>query len=143
MILFCDTSALIKLYVEEDYSAQMERLADQASVIAVSRITWVEAMAALSRRAREQPRDMAEIEGCKHSLREAWSSFAFIEVNQVLVEAAGELADAFALRAYDSVQLASARIMKQRTSEELVFACFDRRLQKAASMLSIESFGLT
>jgi hypothetical protein len=41
------------------------------------------------------------------------------------------------------VQLASARIMKQRTSEELVFACFDRRLQKAASMLSIESFGLT
>jgi predicted nucleic acid-binding protein len=66
-----------------------------------------------------------------------------IEVSQTLVEAAGELADAFALRAYDSVQLASARIMKQNTSEEFLFACFDRRLNKAASMMSIDSLGLT
>lgn len=143
MILFCDTSALIKLYFEEAYSDQMEQLAERASTIAVSRITWVEAMAGLSRRAREQPLDLSAIENCKHILREAWSNFAVIEVSQTLVEAAGELADAFALRAYDSVQLASARIMKQNTSEEFLFACFDRRLNKAASMMSIDSLGLT
>ncbi len=142
MILFCDTSALIKLYFEEEYSDQMEKLADQASAIAVSRITWVEAMAALSRRAREQPRDAKEIDGCKQNLAEAWSGFAISEVTQALAEAAGELADAFALRAYDSVQLASARMMKQRTSEDVLFACFDRRLLKAASVMSIEAFGL-
>lgn len=142
MILYYDTSALIKLYVEEEHSEPMERLAAQASAIAVSRITWVEAMAAFSRRAREQPRDASDIEGCKQSLRETWPNFAIMEFNQALAEAAEELAEAFALRAYDSVQLASARIMKQRTSENLLFACFDRRLQKAASMLGIESFGL-
>lgn len=141
MILFCDTSALVKLFVDEDHSDQMERLAEQASAIAVSRIAWVEAMAALSRRAREQPRDAADIETCKRNLRDAWQSFAVIEVGQSLVEAAGELADAFALRAYDSVQLASARVMKEGTSDDFVFACFDRRLQKAAAMLSMDSFG--
>ncbi len=142
MILFCDTSALIKLDVEENYSYQMARLAEQASAIAVCRIAWVEAMAALSRRAREHPRDAPDIEVCKRNLRDAWSSFAVIEVGQSLVEAAGELADAFALRAYDSVQLASARVMKRGTLDDFLFACFDRRLQKAAGLLSIESFGL-
>ncbi len=141
MILFCDTSALVKLYVEEEYSDEMERLAEQASAIAVSRITWVEAMAALSRRAREQTRDAALMEDCKQSLRETWPRFAVVEVSQQLVEAAGELADAFALRAYDSVQLASARVVKQKISADFLFACFDRRLRNAASILSIESFG--
>lgn len=141
MILFCDTSALVKLYVEEDFSDRMAELAEQASTIAVSRIAWVEAMAALSRRAREQARDAADIDKCKQSLRDAWPGFAVVEVGQPLVEMAGEFADAFALRAYDSVQLASARIVKQRSTEDLLFACFDRRLQKAAAMLSIDSFG--
>ncbi len=141
MILFCDTSALIKLYVEEAFSSDMERLAGQSSALAVSRVTWVESMAALSRRAREQPRDAKEIEDCKQDLRASWSRFVVIEVTQALVEVAGELADTFALRAYDSVQLASARLLKQRVPEDLVFACFDRRLQNAASMMGMESFG--
>jgi predicted nucleic acid-binding protein len=36
LILFCNTSAPIKLYLEEDYSDQMKRLAEQASNIAAS-----------------------------------------------------------------------------------------------------------
>jgi predicted nucleic acid-binding protein len=120
----------------------MARLAEQASAIAVSRISWVEAMAGLSRRAREQPRDATAIESCKLSLCNPWPDFAIIEVSQKLTEVAGDIADAFALRAYDSVQLASARIMKEKISEDFLFACFDRRLNKAAAMLSMESFGM-
>ena len=47
MILFCDTSALVKLYIKEDFSAAMKTLASSASAIAVCRITWAEAMTAL------------------------------------------------------------------------------------------------
>ncbi len=45
--------------------------------------------------------------------------------------------DTFALRGYDSVQLAAARQLQQAAWEELHFACFDARLQKAARMLGM------
>ena len=62
MILFCDTSALVKLYILEDSSREMQALAGAASAIAVCRIAWAEMMAALSRRAREFPNDADAIE---------------------------------------------------------------------------------
>ena len=48
MILFCDTSALIKLYIREDFSDRMMAAAEAASATAVCRIAWAEAMAALA-----------------------------------------------------------------------------------------------
>ncbi len=98
-------------------------------------------MAALARRALEVPADAAIIESCKKGFRESWATYAIVEINQALVELAGDLADAFALRAYDSVQLASARSLKQHASDDVIFACFDRRLQKAAAMMGIEGYG--
>ena len=47
-----------------------------------------------------------------------------------MVELAGDYADTFALRGYDSVQLAAAQILKAGASEAFCFACFDTRLQK-------------
>ncbi|MDP2825173.1 MAG: hypothetical protein Q8O52_21135 [Sulfuritalea sp.] len=38
---------------------------------------------------------------------------------------------------YDSVQLATARNLQQAAGEELHFACFDARLQKAGRMLGM------
>ena len=57
MILFCDTSALVKLYILEESSREMQTLAAAATMIAVCRIAWAEMMAALARRAREFPSD--------------------------------------------------------------------------------------
>ena len=54
MILYCDTSALIKLYLNELESDLMLVEAKAASVLAVCRITWAESMAALARRARKR-----------------------------------------------------------------------------------------
>ena len=56
-----------------------------------------------------------------------------------MVELAGEFADIFALRGYDSVQLAAARTLQEATQEELHFACFDTRLRKAAKVLGMRT----
>lgn len=45
MILFCDTSVLIKLYVAESYSEEVLDLYKKASLVVVSRVTYAEAMA--------------------------------------------------------------------------------------------------
>jgi len=137
VILFCDTSALVKLYILEDSSREMQTLAGAASAIAVCRIAWAEMMAALARRAREFPNDADAIEVVRKRLRTDWARYVVVEVTQALVELAGEYADTFALRGYDSVQLAAARTLQDMAGEEIQFACFDTRMGKAARMLGI------
>ncbi|MCX8018677.1 MAG: type II toxin-antitoxin system VapC family toxin, partial [Rhodocyclaceae bacterium] len=101
MILYCDTSALVKLYIAEDGSAALRALADEARHIAVCRIAWAEMMAALARRAREAPGDAAAIDMLRLRLRADWPAYLIVEITQALVEQAGEYADLFALRGYD------------------------------------------
>ncbi|MCX7232415.1 MAG: type II toxin-antitoxin system VapC family toxin, partial [Burkholderiales bacterium] len=122
MILFGDTSALVKLYILEDSSREMQTLAGAASAIAVCRIAWAEMMAAVARRAREYPNDADAIEVVRKRLRTDWPRYVVVEVTQALVELAGEYADTFALRAYDSVQLAAARTVQDMAGEEIQFA---------------------
>lgn len=137
MILFCDTSALMKLYIiEADSKALRERLAE-VEAVAVCRVAWAEAHAALSRRAREVPEDAAVIEQAKVALAQDWPHFVVMEVNQALVELAGEYADVFALRGYDSIQLAAAFEAGRIAMSPVCFACFDARLNKAAKMLGL------
>jgi len=139
LILFCDTSALVKLYVREDASDLMMALAESADTLAVCRLAWAEAMAALARRARENPADAELITAVGTRLRSDWPAYAIVEVTQPLVELAGEYADTFALRGYDSVQLAAARILQEASDEEFHFAVFDTRLQKSASVLGMRT----
>ena len=141
MILYCDTSALIKLYLGEAESDLMLAEAQAASVLAVCRITWAEAMAALARRAREVEVDSNVIEQARQRLQTHWARYAIVEVNQHLVELAGEHADTFALRGYDSVQLAAACVLRSQAQDVVRFACFDKRLRKAAKVLDIPVAG--
>lgn len=137
MILFCDTSALVKLYIAEAGSEALRSLADQADALAVSRIAWAEMMAALARQVREAPADAPAIEQVRERLRVDWPSYLVVEVTQALVEQAGEYADVFALRGYDSVQLAAARLLQSANGKDVRFASFDTRLAKAAATLGM------
>ena len=137
MILYCDTSALIKLLIREPHSDQMQEVCRRAEAIAVGRITWAEVMAGLARRQRVDPASGDDLEQARQNLIQSWQSFAIVEVSQKLVETAGRFADAFSLRAYDSVQLAAAHALQATTDEPVTFACFDRRLNQAAQLLQL------
>ncbi len=137
MILYLDTSALFKLYVDEAGSDAVHAAVAAAESIAVCRISWAEAMSALARRGREVPADLDALDQAKDALRTDWPRFLVVDVNQLLVEQAGEFADTFALRGYDSVQLASAYLTQQRVQQTVTFACFDKRLSKAAKILGL------
>lgn len=138
MLLFCDTSALIKLLIDEPDSAQIHQASERAGVIAACRMTWAEAMAAMARRQREDPTSADEIDLARQRLIKLWPSFTIVEVSQQLVEAAGRFADGFALRGYDSVQLAAAHELHLTFGESVTFACYDRRLNQAAQLLQLE-----
>jgi uncharacterized protein len=98
MILFCDASALLKLYIDEQGSdVVFDGIAD-AEVVAVSRIAWAEFHTSLTRRIRQSPEDEALVELAKQGLRTDWSQFLVTEIIQSLVERAGDYADLFELR---------------------------------------------
>ena len=137
MILFCDTSALIKLYIVEDGSDALKTQLSSVEAVAVCRIAWAEAHAALSRRAREVPKDALTIEQAKAALKADWPHFLVLEIDQPLVERAGEYADTFALLGYDSIQLAAAFETGRISQLPIFFACFDTRLNKAAKLLGM------
>ena len=137
MILFCDTYALVKLYLQEKGSELMLKVARESTVIAVCRIAWVEAMSAFARRSREAPEETPLLNQVRGRFQQDWESFAMVEVTQQLVEQAGEYAEIFALRAYDSIQLAAAKTLQQGGSEKVSFACFNQRLQKVAQLLGL------
>lgn len=137
MILFCDTSALLKLYIDEPGSDAVKAQVQAAEAVAVCRIAWAEAHAALSRRARETPEDAATLELAKAALAADWARYVVMEINQALVERAGDYADTLALRAYDGVQLAAAFETGLIAQTPVLFACFDLRLNKAAKLLGM------
>ena len=108
-------------------------------ITAVCRIASVEIMPAMATRAREQAQDGPAIARARKRVAADWPHYLTLEVTQALVELAGEYADAFARRAYDSVQLAAAQTAKRERPGEVRFACFASRLVKAVRVLGIES----
>jgi predicted nucleic acid-binding protein len=63
------------------------------------------------------------------AIREEWSAFAVIEVDQALVEHASTLAVTHDLRSLDALHLAAALVLP---GNDLVVATWDRRLHAAA-----------
>ncbi len=137
MILYCDTSALLKLFIAEPGSDQMMALALASDTLAVNRINWVEAHAALARRSREQADASSQFETARQRLADLWPDFLTLELTPPLAAQAARFADVFALRAYDAVQLASAQALRTVQADAVVFACFDLRLSRAAATLGL------
>jgi predicted nucleic acid-binding protein len=90
LILYLDTSSLVKLYLDEIGSADVRRQVAEAEVVATSVVAYPEARSAFARLAREgllTPEELAEIQGA--FLRD-WSSFLRIRVLERVYRHAGD-----------------------------------------------------
>ena len=139
MILFCDPSALMKLYAQEQNSDWARRQVEAAQTCIVSQVTWVEMCSALSLKGRTNQLTQPQITSVMDRLKIEWPGYVRLAVDQALMITAGELALSFGLRAYDSLQLASAQRAHSQAGNTLVFACFDKPLNTAATALGIKT----
>ena len=137
MILYLDTSALIKLYIKEAGSDKVMGLVKAARIVSTSRIAYVEARAGIARKIREGELIEEEHEQIVKDLKRDWESYFVIEISESLIKLAGELVDRYPLRGFDAIHLASGLLLKRRTSLDVSFACFDKRLKDAARAESI------
>lgn len=137
MILYLDTSALVKAYVEEAFSQKIRSEMSQAQIVASHPIAYVEAHAAFSRAKRENKISEQEFDSVRSSFRSDWENYLLFENTTELLKQAADLADMLSLRAYDSVHLAAANLLAKQSKLPVKFACFDRHLNKAANILGL------
>lgn len=139
MRLYLDTSALVKLYVEEKGSTLVRESVQQAEMVATSAIAYVEARAAFSRRRRERYLSSNNYRRTIQEFNADWQHYVSLEVTDPLIRKAAELAEAHALRAYDAIHLASAKLLRERLTEQMLFSSWDSNLLAAARREGLEA----
>ena len=133
MILYLDTSALVKLYVREAGSAQVRREANAAEAVATSVVAYAEARAAFARLLRERPASRNRHRQRVDQLDRDWGRYAAVELTPAVAHRSGEIAELHRLRGFNAIHLASALWLQSAYSGDLVFLAFDRRLSRAAA----------
>ncbi|MBM3284915.1 MAG: type II toxin-antitoxin system VapC family toxin [Candidatus Aminicenantes bacterium] len=132
MILYLETSDLVKLYAEEPDSKEISGRVNAADIVATSILSYAEAMAALSRKYREKGIHEKDYERVKKELDMDWEHYFVLNLTNNLVKSAGDLSEKYALRGFDALHLASAVEIKRLTSLPVTFSSSHARLRSAA-----------
>jgi predicted nucleic acid-binding protein len=140
MILYLDTSALVKRYFQEPYSNEILSMWKSASQIVTSFVAYAETMASIYRKKREARLGDSLIRKIEDSFRRDWESFIRVEVNGELNGYIDRVVEGYPLRGFDAIHLASAMVVHERLPDDFVFACFDDRLASAAQSEGLETF---
>ena len=131
MILYLDTSALIKKYIHEDGSEDVVAYWNKADIIVTSSVAFAEFFSALNRKKREGNISEEDYESVVLDFKDDWDSFLKIEVNDKLNPYIEKIFEKYHLRGFDAIHLVSA-INIYCLKADMIFICADRRLNDAA-----------
>lgn len=136
MSTFADSSAVVKLYADEDGQDTIRALED----LVVAQIVRVEVPAAIWRKTRAGQLGaasaavlVADFEADFFGTDDEAPRFAGVILGAALLDDAALLSSTRGLRAYDAVQLAAARVAAAADPTCQTFAAFDRGLRTAAA----------
>lgn len=138
MIVYFDSSALVKRYIAEPASAQVGTLLAEAVVTGTSLITRVEVAAALAKAARQNWLTRDEAARALKAFQQHWSVLFRLNIREATIERAEGLAWEHGLRGYDAVHLASALLWQSGLNEPVTLATFDQQLWDAAQLVGLE-----
>ena len=143
MILYWDASAIVKLIIREPGSDAARAWFDESNPFVTCRIAYAEVMAALGMAMRVGRLASEDLPTAESALRHIWADTFVLEVAQVVVERAGQLAIRHGLRGYDSVHLAAAVSHGDpaRVPERPAVVTWDARLADAALAEGLCIFG--
>ncbi len=131
MILYLGTSSLVKLYVEETYSAAVRQWVRDAEIVATCKVAYTETVSALDSCYQDRHLSKQEYEQIIRAFSDDWPSFASVDFDEVR---AGQLIKKYGLRRFDAMHLSAAKmICGERTSLSFGFSSFDQRLCDAAA----------
>ena len=126
-LVYFDSSALVKLVVDEEGSDLAAALWDGCDAPVSSRLAYPEVRAALTAATRDHRINTRSFQTARVEWETFWSATQPVELTATVERHAGQLADTHALGGADAVHLASALAIGQ---SDLVVAAWDRRLRE-------------
>jgi uncharacterized protein len=133
-LVYFDSSAFVKLLVEEAGSDLAAKLWDGCDAAVASRLAYPEVRAALAAATRNHDLDDHDLDRAEQAWDGYWAATRPVELTSTVERHAGQLARAHALRGADAVHLASALAIGD---SELVLAVWDQRLHAEARAAGI------
>ena len=128
-LVYFDSSAFVKLLVEEEGSDLAADIWDGCDAALSSRLAYPEVRAALASAGRNHDLDQNDLELADRAWEEYWAAIRPVELTAAVERHAGQLARDHALRGADAVHLASALAIGD---PELVVAVWNQRLHDSA-----------
>ena len=135
-ITYFDSSAFVKLLVEEECSDVAAALWDGSDAAVSSRLAYPEVRAALAAARRARRLTAAQQSRAEATWDELWSATRPVELTEAVAAHAGHLAVEHALRGADGVHLASALAIG---SADALFAVWDQRLAIGAEAVGLQT----
>ena len=131
-MIYLDSSALVKRYIEESGSSRVTALLAESDVAAVSRLAYAEALSALTRRHKAGDISTRSFEKIKPAFKSDWDRLLIIELGIEVWGFVDRIIARHALKAADSIHLSTALMLKQKLKTELIFIASDIELLAAA-----------
>jgi uncharacterized protein len=110
LILYLDTSSLVKLYVEEVHAVAVREWVEEADLIATCRVALPETISAFHRRFRGGDFSKSDYEDLIAGFTEDWRKYVVLDFDEL---EAGLLVEKYGLSGFDAVHLSSAKMMRQ------------------------------
>jgi uncharacterized protein len=139
-IVYFDSSALVKLVVEEDGSDLAAILWDGCDAALSSRLAYPQVRAALAAAGRAHRLDPAEQSRAEVMWEDFWAATRAVELTETITAHAGQLASRHALRGADAVHLASLLAVG---AAQTLFAVWDQHLRAGAEAAGIRLAPMT
>jgi predicted nucleic acid-binding protein len=134
-IVYFDSSAFVKLVVDEDGSDLAAALWDGCDAAVSSRLAHPEVRAALAAARRDDRLSHADLRRAEALWDDLWVATRPVELTEAVTANAGQLAAEHALRGADAVHLASALAVGR---DESLFAVWDQRLRAGAQAVGVQ-----
>ena len=132
MIVYLDASALVKRYVAEAGSAEVEALIGAARAIGTAVVSRAEVAAALAKAARVKLVTREAAAKALEVFTADWEHLIRLQLGEPLAARAAALAWQHGLRGYDAVHLATALVWRETLGEMITVATYDRELWRDA-----------
>jgi uncharacterized protein len=132
VILYLDASALVKRYIQEKASQDVNDWIETADMVVTGLVTRVEVAAAIARAGRMKLITSDETLAALRQFRSEWESFHRLPITENTVVRGDGLAVEHNLRGYDATHLACALIWQETLGMPVTLASFDNQLNEAA-----------
>jgi predicted nucleic acid-binding protein len=132
-MFYWDTSALVKQFIEEAGTKDVNALRSESPPHATATIAYAETFSALRRRVREASLKEPQYQEVVRRFLHEWPSYVRVTLDESVLGRSRSLLERYPLRTLDAIHLASAIELQDHLDESSILISADTQLLRAAA----------